>query len=307
MVIFLSKRLIQAVFVFLAVTLLVAWAIRLTGDPALMLTQGAGSISEADLVRIREALGINQPFLVQYGEFLRGLLTFDLGRSFSGGTPVSLLVIQALPSTLGLALVSLLVSILISIPLGIMAAIRRGRWMDQLIRVVSLLGLSMPNFWLGTMLMLFFSIYLQLLPPSGLIGVESFIMPALTMGIILTATNVRLVRTTMLEVLNAQYIIVARAKGLSERAVLYKHALRNCAIPLITYIGLQFGGLLGGIVVVEKVFNWPGLGTMAFEAVSARDYPSLQAVIAILALSIIVINLLTDIVYGLVDPRIRMK
>jgi len=307
MAIFLTKRLLQAVFVFLAVTLLVSWAIRLTGDPALMLTQGAGSITEADLARIREALGVNQPFFVQYTGFLKGLLTFDLGRSFSGGTPVSLLIAQALPSTLGLALAALLVSIVISVPLGILAAIRRGRWVDQLIRVVSLLGLSMPNFWLGTMLMLFFSIYLQLLPPSGLIGAESFIMPAMTMGIILTATNVRLVRTTMLEVLNAQYVIVARAKGLSERKVLYKHALRNCAIPLITYLGLQFGGLLGGIVVVEKVFNWPGLGTMAFEAVAARDYPVLQAVIAILALSIIVINLLTDIVYGLVDPRIRMK
>jgi len=307
MAIFLTKRLFQAVFVFLAVTLLVAWAVRLTGDPALMLTQGAGSITEADLARIREALGVNQPFFVQYAGFLKGLFTFDLGRSFSGGTPVSLLVAQALPSTLGLALASLLASIVISIPLGILAAIRRGRWVDQLIRIVSLLGLSMPNFWLGTMLMLFFSIYLQLLPPSGLVGAESFIMPALTMGIILTATNVRLVRTTMLEVLNAQYIIVARAKGLSERRVLYRHALRNCAIPLITYMGLQFGGLLGGIVVVEKVFNWPGLGTMAFEAVAARDYPVLQAVIAILALSIIVINLVTDIVYGLVDPRIRMK
>jgi len=307
MALFLSKRLLQAAFVFLAVTFLVAWAVRLTGDPALMLTQGAGSISEADLERIRAALGVNQPFLVQYAGFLKGLFTFDLGRSFSGGTPVSLLIAQALPSTLGLALVSLAVSIVISIPLGVLAAIRRGRWVDQLIRIVSLLGLSMPNFWLGTMLMLLLSITLQLLPPSGFSGVESFIMPALTMGIILTATNVRLVRTTMLEVLNAQYIIVARAKGLSERRVLYKHALRNCAIPLITYLGLQFGGLLGGIVVVEKVFNWPGLGTMAFEAVGARDYPVLQAVIAILALSIIVINLLTDIVYGLVDPRIRMK
>jgi len=307
MAVFLSKRLLQAAFVFLAVTLLVAWAVRLTGDPALMLTQGAGSISEADLERIRAALGVNQPFLVQYAGFLKGLFTFDLGRSFSGGTPVSVLIAQALPSTLGLALVSLAVSIAISIPLGVLAAIRRGRWVDQLIRIVSLLGLSMPNFWLGTMLMLLLSISFPLLPPSGFSGWESFIMPALTMGIILTATNVRLVRTTMLEVLNAQYIIVARAKGLSERRVLYKHALRNCAIPLITYLGLQFGGLLGGIVVVEKVFNWPGLGTMAFEAVGARDYPVLQAVIAILALSIIVINLLTDIVYGLVDPRIRMK
>jgi len=169
MAVFLTKRLLQAVFVFLAVTLLVSWAIRLTGDPALMLTQGAGSISEADLARIRDALGLNQPFLSQYGQFLLGILTFDLGRSFSGGVSVSLLVAQALPATLGLALLAMLVSIAISIPLGVVAAVRKGRVADQIIRVVSLLGLSMPNFWLGTMLMLFFSIYLGWLAPSGLI------------------------------------------------------------------------------------------------------------------------------------------
>lgn len=304
---FLIKRILQALFVLVVMTLLVAYAIRLTGDPALMLTQGAGSITEADLERIREGLGLNQPFLVQYWQFFKGLFTFDLGRSFLGGTPVSLLVSNALPATLMLAFASLLVSILISIPLGIKAAVSRGKWADQLIRVCSLIGLSFPNFWLATMLVLFFGIWLQWLPPSGMSGIASFIMPALTMGIILTATNVRLVRTSMLETLQSQYIMVARAKGLSENKVLYKHALRNCAIPLITYIGLQFGGLLGGIVVVERVFNWPGMGTLAFDAVASRDYPTLQATIAILSMLIIGVNLLVDIAYGLVDPRIRTE
>jgi peptide/nickel transport system permease protein len=298
---------LQALFVLIAMTLLVAYAIRLTGDPALMLTQGAGSITEADLERIREGLGLNQPFLVQYWQFLKGLFTLDLGRSFLGGTQVSVLVGSALPATLMLAFASLFVSIVISVPLGIKAAVSRGKWADQLIRICSLVGLSFPNFWLATMLVLLFGIYLQWLPPSGMSGIASFVMPALTMGIILTATNVRLVRTSMLETLQSQYIMVARAKGLSENKVLYKHALRNCAIPLITYIGLQFGGLLGGIVVVERVFNWPGMGTLAFDAVAGRDYPVLQATIAILSMLIIGVNLLVDIAYGLVDPRIRTE
>ncbi|MEN5298462.1 ABC transporter permease [Brucella sp. TWI559] len=304
---FLTKRILQALFVLIAMTMLVAYAIRLTGDPALMLTQGAGSVTEADLERIREGLGLNQPFLVQYWQFLKGLLTFDFGRSFLGGTPVSVLVGKALPATLMLAFASLFVSLVISIPLGIKAAVSRGKWADQLIRVCSLVGLSFPNFWLATMLVLLFGISLQWLPPSGMSGISSFIMPAMTMGIILTATNVRLVRTSMLETLQSQYIMVARAKGLSENKVLYKHALRNCAIPLITFIGLQFGGLLGGIVVIEKVFNWPGMGTLAFDAVGGRDYPVLQATIAILSMMIIGVNLLVDIAYGLVDPRIRTE
>lgn len=304
---FLIKRFLQAVFVVFVVTLTVSYAIRFTGDPALMLAQGAGSVTEADLVRIREGLGLNQPFLAQYADFITGMFRLDLGRSFMGGTPVSQLIASALPATMLLAFASLIVSIAISIPLGIRAAVARGKWADQTIRILSLVGLSFPNFWLAIMLVLLFSIVLKWLPPSGMDGFASFIMPALTMGIILTATNVRLVRTAMLETLQSQYIMVARAKGLSESKVLYKHALRNCAIPLITYFGLQFGGLLGGIVVVELVFNWPGMGTLAFDAVASRDYPVLQAVITVLSLMIVFVNLLVDIAYGLVDPRIRTE
>jgi peptide/nickel transport system permease protein len=303
---FIVKRLMQAVFVILAVTLIVSFAIRLSGDPAIMLT-GAGSVTEKDLANIRQALGLNRPFLVQYADFLRGILVGDFGRSFMGGTPVSLLIAKALPSTLLLAFASLVTSIVISVPLGIHAAVRRGRWPDQLIRVLSLVGLSFPNFWLAIMMVLLFSITLGLLPPSGMEGPESFVMPALTMAIILTATNVRLVRNAMLETLSQPYIMVARSKGLKDRVVLYKHALRNSAIPLVTYIGLQFGGLIGGIVIVERVFNWPGMGTLAFDAISARDYPVLQGAITVLALCIVLINLLVDIAYGFVDPRIRTE
>lgn len=304
---FLIKRLLQAIFVVLVVTLFVAYAVRLSGDPALMLAQGAGSVTEEDLRNIREGLGLERPFAVQYFEFLRGAVVGDLGKSFMGGTPVSKLIADALPATLALALVSLFLSVLVSVPLGIQAAVHKGKGTDQCIRILSLVGLSFPNFWLAIMLVLLLSITFPLLPPSGWDGPVSLVMPALTMAIILSATNVRLVRTAMLETLSAQYIMVARAKGLKDRVVLYKHALRNCAIPLITYIGLQFGNLIGGLVVVERVFNWPGLGTLAFEAIAGRDYPVLQGTVTVLSVLIVSINLLVDIAYGLVDPRIRTK
>jgi peptide/nickel transport system permease protein len=291
---FLLRRLALALFVVFVVTLLVAWAVRLSGDPAVMLAQGAGSITEQDLANIRAALGLNRPFSAQYLSFVTGLLTGDMGKSF-------------IPLTLLLAFLSLAVSLLFSIPLGVHAAVKRGGWADQTIRIVSLVGLSFPNFWLAIMLVLVFSIALGWLPPSGAQSAAGIVMPVATLAIILTATNVRLVRTAMLETLSAQYITVARSKGLAETVVLYKHALRNCAIPLITYIGLQFGGLVGGVVVIERVFNWPGMGSLAFDAVASRDYPVLQADVTVLAAMIVLVNLLTDLVYGLVDPRVRAE
>ena len=304
---FLIKRVLQAIFVVLVVTLLVSYAVRLSGDPALMLSQGAGSVTEQDLQNIRRGLGLDRPFLMQYADFVRGVLVGDFGLSFLGGTPVVRLLADALPATLALAFVALALSVLVSVPLGIQAALKKGKGVDQFIRIISLIGLSFPNFWLAIMLVLLLSITFPILPPSGWDGPISLIMPALTMAIILSATNVRLVRTTMLETLSAQYIMVARSKGLKERVVLYKHALRNCAIPLITYIGLQFGNLIGGLVVVEKVFNWPGLGTLAFDAIAGRDYPVLQGTVTVLSIIIVTVNLLVDIAYGLVDPRIRSK
>jgi len=304
---FFVKRLLQAVFVVLVVTLFVSYAVRLSGDPAIMLAQGAGSVTEEDLRNIRTGLGLDRPFPVQYFEFVKGMLVGDFGRSFLGGTPVSRLLADALPATLSLAACSLLLSLLVSIPLGIQAAVHQGGPVDQAIRIGSLVGLSFPNFWLAIMLVLLLSIAFPILPPSGWDGPVSLIMPTLTMAIIFSATNIRLVRTSMLETLSAQYIMVARAKGLKNRVVLYKHALRNCAIPLITYIGLQFGKMIGGLVVVEKVFNWPGMGTLAFDAISARDYPVLQASVTVLALLVVTANLLVDVAYGLIDPRIRNR
>ncbi len=304
---FLLGRLALAIFVVLVVTLLVAWAVRLSGDPAVMLAEGAGSITAKDLENIRKALGLDRPFGVQYASFLGGMLSGDMGNSFMGGRPVAGMVRQALPLTLMLAGLSLAASLLVSIPLGIRAAVHRGGAADQAIRILSLFGLSFPNFWLAIMLVLVFSITLGWLPPAGADGPSSLVMPVLTMATILSATNVRLVRSAMLETLSAQYITVARSKGLAETVVLYKHALRNCAIPLITYIGLQFGGLIGGVVVIERVFNWPGMGSLAFDAVASRDYPVLQAVVTVLAAMIVLVNLIVDVLYGFVDPRVRTE
>lgn len=304
---FLIRRLALSLFVILVVTLLVAWAVRLSGDPAVMLAEGSGAISAKDLENIRAALGLNRPFAIQYASFLGGMLTGDMGHSFMGGRPVAGMILQALPLTLLLAILSLAVSLLISIPLGIRAAVHKGGVVDQSIRVLSLFGLSFPNFWLATMMVLLFAITLGWLPPAGADGPASLVMPVATMATILTATNVRLVRTSMLETLAAQYITVARSKGLVETVVLYKHALRNCAIPLITYLGLQFGGLIGGVVVIERVFNWPGMGSLAFDAVASRDYPVLQAVVTVLAALIVLVNLIVDLLYGIVDPRVRAE
>ncbi|MCV0429856.1 MAG: ABC transporter permease [Roseibium sp.] len=303
---FVAQRVFQAILVTLIVTLFVAFAIRLTGDPAIMMTSESSNVTEEDLAHIRESLGLNRPFFVQYLDFIKSLVTGNLGDSFFRG-PISELISIALPATVVLALSSMLISIVVSIPLGIHSAVHRGGISDQIIRVLSLVGLSFPNFWLAIMFVLLFSITFPIFPASGYTGLTSLILPAATIGIILTATNVRLVRTTMLETLSAQYVMVARSKGLKERVVVYKHALRNGAIALITFLGLQFGNLIGGIVVVELVFNWPGMGTLAVEAIGQRDYPLLQASVSILAIMIVAVNLAVDLAYGFIDPRIRVK
>ena len=304
MAVYILKRLFQALFVVIVVTLIVSYAIRLSGDPAAMLITGGGAISADDLERIRVGLGLDRPFHTQYLSFLAGVVTGGFGKSFFGGTPVWNLIAQALPATLLLALLSLVISFAISIPLGIYAAVRPGSFSDQVIRIVSLVGLSFPNFWLAIMLVLIFSVKFNVLPSSGFLVYQGVVMPCVTLALILSAVNVRIVRSAMLDTLSTQYILVSRAKGLGDYAVLYKHALRNCMIPLLTFVGLQFGDLLGGVVIIERVFNWPGMGSLAFDAIAQRDYPVLQGVITVLALLVVVTNLLIDVAYGIIDPRI---
>lgn len=303
---YLIRRIVQAIFVVFVVTLLVAFAIRLTGDPAVMMMGDSANVSEADLAFIRESLGLNRPFFVQYWDFMVNLFTGELGNSFYRGA-ISPLLASAMKATLILSVCAIIFSFSMSLPLGIYAARNRGKWGDQLIRIISLTGLSFPNFWLGIMLMLLFAVTLKWLPVSGFTEWKSVILPAVTIGLVLMASNLRIIRSAMLEVLSSQYIMVARSKGLSERSVVYKHALRNAAITIITYLGIQFGKIVGGIVVVEKVFDWPGLGTLAIDAIGQRDYPVLQVVISVVAIMIVLVNLLVDLAYVLLDPRIRLE
>ena len=305
MVSFLVRRALQSVFVLIGITLFVSFTIRLSGDPAVAMFQGASAPTAEQLASIRARLGTDRPFSQQYLRFLAGLLRGDLGTSFRTGGPVSAAVGQRFPATVVLALTALAVSLLLSIPLGVLAARRRGKSADFVVRVVSLVGLSFPNFWLGIMLILIFGVHLRWLPPSGYEGAASLVLPSLTLGLILASTTTRLVRSALLDVLGEQYVVTARAKGIREQRVVYRHALRTALIPVVTFVGLQIGGLVGGVVIVEQVFAWPGLGSLALNAISFRDYPMLQGTITVLALFIAAINLVVDVSYALLDPRIR--
>jgi len=302
---FLVRRALQSVFVLIGITLFVSFTIRLSGDPAVAMFQGASAPTAEQLESIRARLGTDRPFGEQYLRFLAGLVRGDLGTSFRTGGPVSAAVAQRFPATVGLAMTALLVSLLMAIPLGVLAARRRGKPADFIVRVVSLVGLSFPNFWLGIMLILIFGVHLRWLPPSGYEGPASLVLPSLTLGLILASTTTRLVRSALLDVLGEQYVITARAKGIREQRVVYRHALRTALIPVVTFIGLQIGGLIGGVVIVEQVFAWPGLGSLALNAISFRDYPMLQGTITVLAVFIAAINLVVDMSYALLDPRIR--
>lgn len=275
------------------------------GDPVQQML-GEGARAE-DLQQMREALGLDQPVLTQYGQYLKGLLRGDLGKSFRFQTPVLGVVLERYPATMQLALASLIVSMLIGIPAGVLAAHRRGRAADRAVGFSTLLGLSIPNFALGPLLILLFSIALGWLPVSGRESPLSLILPAATMGVALAAILTRMVRAAMLEELSADYIRTARAKGLPESSVLFRHAFRNALVPIVTVVGLQFGTLLAGTIVTETIFAWPGVGRLTVQAIQARDYPLLQGCILVISFSYVVVNLITDFVYAAADPRIRLQ
>jgi ABC-type dipeptide/oligopeptide/nickel transport system permease component len=273
------------------------------GDPVeQMLGEGA---APGAAVQLRHSLGLDQPLGTQYGHYLWGLFRGDLGRSFKFQAPVRQIILERYPATLQLAFFALLVCAAIAIPAGVLAAHRRGQAPDRLVGVFTLFGLAVPNFALGPLLILLFSIEIGLLPVSGRGGIGSYILPAATLGAALAAILTRMVRGAMLEELSADYIRTARAKGLSTSAVLFRHGLRNALIPIITILGLQFGTLLAGTIVTETIFSWPGIGRLTVQAISARDYPLLQGCILVIALSYVLVNLLTDTVYSIVDPRVR--
>jgi ABC-type dipeptide/oligopeptide/nickel transport system permease component len=275
------------------------------GDPvAQMLGEGARA---EDLTQLRHALGLDLPLPVQYGRYLAGVLHGNLGESFRFQQPVLKVVAEHYPATLELAIVALLICALIGIPAGVLAAHKRGERTDHAVGVLTLFGLSVPNFALGPVLILFFSVVLGWLPVSGRGGILHLILPAFTLGAALAAILTRMVRTSVIEELTADYVRTARAKGVSESGVLFRHALRNALIPILTILGLQFGTLLAGTIVTESIFSWPGIGRLAVQAISARDYPLLQGCILLIAVSYVFVNLLTDLVYALVDPRVRFE
>jgi ABC-type dipeptide/oligopeptide/nickel transport system permease component len=275
------------------------------GDPVQQML-GEGARAE-DLQQLRHALGLDLPLGVQYGRYLAGLLRGDWGQSFRFQTPVLGAVLERYPATIELALVGLLVCVAIGIPAGVLAAHRRGHAADRAVGFFTLLGLSVPNFALGPVLILVFSIQLGWLPVSGRDGPAHLLLPAVTLGGALAAILTRMVRSSMIEELSSDYVRTARAKGLSASAVLFRHAFRNALIPIVTILGLQFGTLLAGTIVTETIFSWPGIGRLTVQAIAARDYPLLQGCILVIAISYVVVNLATDFVYALVDPRIRLQ
>jgi len=303
---YISLRLLLALpALWLIVTMVFLLAHIVPGDPVQQML-GEGARAE-DLQQLRHALGLDLPLGVQYGRYLGGVLHGNLGESFRFQQPVLRVVASHYPATLELAVVALLVCAAIGIPAGMLAAERRGRPADHAIGVFTLLGLSVPNFALGPVLILVFSVILGWLPVSGRGGLGHLVLPAITLGAALAAILTRMVRTSVIEELSSDYVRTARAKGLSEPAVLFRHAFRNALIPILTILGLQFGTLLAGTIVTESIFSWPGVGRLAVQAIQARDYPLLQGCILMIAVSYVLVNLLTDLVYALVDPRVRFE
>jgi peptide/nickel transport system permease protein len=273
------------------------------GDPIQqMLGEGAPA---ADLQAARHAYGLDAPLGEQYLHYWKGVLHGDLGPSLRFNQSVTKLLAQRYPYTLQLTIAALIVAILLSIPAGVHSARHRNQWDDRTLSVISLFGLSFPNFALGPILILLFAIKFGWLPVSGSGGIEHLILPAITMGGALAAILTRMVRTSMLEELGQDYIRTARAKGLSERVVVYRHALRNAMIPIITVLGLQFGALLAGAIVTETIFSWPGVGRLTIQAISNRDYYLVQGCILAIGLTYVAVNFLTDLLYSVVNPRIR--
>jgi peptide/nickel transport system permease protein len=305
MVGYVFRKVFHTAFVAFGVVTLVFAALRLSGDPAATMLPGDASVDE--LVALRHQLGLDRPLWLQYVQFLGSALTGDFGTSFRHQQPALPLVLERLPATLELAGAALLLAVALALPLGVLAAVYRGRIVDVAAMAFAVIGQATPYFWMGIMLILIVSVELAWLPTSGRGGLERLILPAITLGTHFAASLARLTRTSMLEVFGQQFVTTARAKGLSEWSVVLAHTLKNAAVPVITLIGLQFGTLLGGAVVTETIFAWPGVGRLAVQSVFVRDYPVVQAGVFVLALTFVAINLLVDLLYGVLDPRIRRE
>lgn len=305
-ILYFANRLLYSLpAVFIAVTLVFFLIHLVPGDPVQqMLGEGARN---ADVGKMRHELGLDQPLSSQYWTYWKRLAQGDLGNSFRFNSPVTGIILDRYPATIELTLAALFIALLLSIPAGVQSAVHHGGWRDRLLGFLSLLGLSFPSFALGPVLILIFAVYLGWLPVSGYGSLAHLILPAVTLGSALAAILTRMVRTSVLEQLAQDYVRTARAKGLKEHRVLYKHALRNGLIPVVTLIGLQFGALLAGTIVTETIFSWPGIGRLIMQAINSRDYPLVEGCVLAIAVTYITVNLLTDLLYTVVDPRIRQS
>ena len=298
------KRLLDIIPVVFGVLLLTFLLVHLIpGDPVeVMLGESATS---ADRTQLRADLGLNQPLPVQFAKYLGKLSKGDFGRSIHTKTPISQLLAERIPNTAKLAFLALIIAITIGLPLGVIAALNANNWLDKIATTFSLTLSAMPNFWLGPLMMMVFALWLGWLPVSGMESTTSIVLPALTLGFGLAAILTRMTRASLLEVLHEDFVRTARAKGLTETSVIVRHALRAALLPIITVLGLQLGSLLAGAVITETVFSWDGIGRLLVESIEKRDYPVTQACVLVVALSYVVINLVTDLIYTQVDPRVR--
>ncbi|MCR5844236.1 MAG: ABC transporter permease [Oscillospiraceae bacterium] len=303
---YIGKRLLMLLPVILVTSFLIFWAMSLTGgDPA---RQIAGDrATEAEVEAIREEMGLNDPFLVRYGNYMKGMLTGDMGKSYVTNKDVFRTFMEKLPNTLMLGGAAVLIAIIVSLPLGIYTAIHQNTWKDTAGMVFALFGTSMPNFWLGLMLIILFSLKLHWLPSGGKNGIASLILPALTVGFGLAALITRTTRSSMLDVIRQDYMTTARAKGCSEKRVIFRHGLKNALIPIITAIGLQMSLVITGSVLAETVFSWPGIGRLVYDSISKRDTPMVTGSIIMCSVLMCIINLIVDLIYAFFDPRIKAQ
>lgn len=304
------KRLLQLIPILLAITFLSFAMMRLAGSDAVeqkMLNTG-GAISEEQVQAAREELGLDKPFIIQYFAWLGNVLHGDMGNSYVSGKDVFRTFLSKLPATLLLTAVSLLLTIAVSVPLGILCAVFRGKWIDVLIRVMSFIGNSMPNFFVSLVLMYFFAIMIPVFPViSGDFSLKSVALPAITLAIAMSAKYLRQIRAAVLEELNKPYVLGERARGIRFRVILFGSVLRSCLVTILTLLALSLGNLLGGTAIVESIFMWDGVGKMAVDAISMRDYPIIQAYVMWMAIIYVIVNLITDFSYRLLDPRIRLE
>jgi peptide/nickel transport system permease protein len=300
---YIATRIFYALISLVLLSMTIFCLVRVTGDPAILMAEPGAN--EEDLQAIRREFGLDRPWPIQYVTFVQSMIRGDFGTSIYYRIPAFDLYLQRLPASLELAIVAMIISLIVGIPIGILAAVRVNTWFDKVGNVFANLGLALPSFWVGLMLILFFSVYLHLLPSAGSGTMKHILMPAFSLGWVFAASHMRLARSAMLEVLGSEYVKLARIKGLSETLVIAKHAFKNAIIPVLTFAGINLALIVNGAVVVESVFAWPGIGRLLYEGIAFRDFPVVQVTVIMGGLMIVVVNLVVDILYAYIDPRIH--